>query len=91
MLLVATRQFLRHNPLGWLADQFNRLVLLEDRAVVESSRPREVPPPGEEVSVASDGPTLQFRKYYFRALRGADAPLIGLARTRGSEGRAREV
>ncbi len=74
MLLVATRQFLRYNPLGWLGDQFNRLVLLEDRGVVESSQPPEVPPPGDEVSVASDAPTLQFRKYYYRDLRLVPRP-----------------
>ena len=30
MLLVTTRQFLRYNPLGWLADQFNRVIVGED-------------------------------------------------------------
>lgn len=80
MLLISTRQFLLHNPLGWIGDQFNRVVLLEDRAVVESSRPMEVPPPADELSVGTDAPTLAFRKYYFRDLRPSTTQLIGAAR-----------
>ncbi len=36
---------------------------------MQSSQPPEVPLPGEEVSTASDGPTLHFRRYYYRELR----------------------
>ncbi|MEI8255757.1 MAG: aromatic ring-hydroxylating dioxygenase subunit alpha [Deltaproteobacteria bacterium] len=76
MLLVSTRQFLRYNPLGWLGDQFNRIVLREDKAVVESSQPAEVPPPGDEVSVPTDAPTLAFRKYYYRELHPSGAATL---------------
>ena len=36
---------------------------------MQSSQPPEVPPPGDEVSIASDGPTLYFRRYYHRELK----------------------
>jgi phenylpropionate dioxygenase-like ring-hydroxylating dioxygenase large terminal subunit len=71
MLVVSTRTFLRYNPLGWLGDQWNRAILLEDRAIVESSQPREVPHPSEEASVATDTPTLHFRRYYLHDLANA--------------------
>ncbi|APR80724.1 Hypothetical protein A7982_06071 [Minicystis rosea] len=83
MILVAARTFLRHNPLGWLADQYNRLVLLEDRAIVQSSQPPEVPPPADERSVASDGPTLHFRRYYYKDLRPSVAALVPATRLAG--------
>lgn len=62
--------------LGWassVAGAFERRILEEDRAVVESSDPPEVPPPGAEASVASDRPTLIFRSWYHRHVRRADA------------------
>jgi phenylpropionate dioxygenase-like ring-hydroxylating dioxygenase large terminal subunit len=68
MIVISTRTFLRHNPLGWLSDQFNRVIVGEDRAIVESSLPTAVPPPGDEVSVATDAPTLFFRRWYLREL-----------------------
>ncbi|XYI00165.1 hypothetical protein ACMHYB_10625 [Sorangium sp. So ce1128] len=79
MLLIATRDFGRYNPLMRLSALFNRRILLEDRAVVESSHPAEVPEAHEEVSVATDRATLVFRRYYHRELRGsrADRPLAG--------------
>jgi len=45
----------------------------EDRAVVESSGPGEVPPAETERSVGSDRATLQFRRYYDSMLRGRGA------------------
>jgi phenylpropionate dioxygenase-like ring-hydroxylating dioxygenase large terminal subunit len=74
MFVISTRTFLRYNPLGWLSDQFNRIILTEDRAIVESSQPPVVPPPAEESSAATDAPTLHFRRWYFRTLasRGAE-------------------
>jgi phenylpropionate dioxygenase-like ring-hydroxylating dioxygenase large terminal subunit len=90
LILVAARNFWR-NPIGKLFDQFNRLILLEDRSVVESSDPPEVPPPGEELSVATDAPTLAFRRYYYRELRGRGAEGLVSARRlarKGLDGRA---
>ncbi len=68
MILISTRDFGRLlflRPLFWLSDWSNAWILREDKAVVESSRPSEVPPPGEEKSVAIDAPTLAFRRWYF--------------------------
>jgi phenylpropionate dioxygenase-like ring-hydroxylating dioxygenase large terminal subunit len=69
MIVIASRNFLHWGPLAWLSNQFNRYIVFEDRALVQSSQPPEVPPPGDEVSIASDGPTLHFRRYYFRELK----------------------
>lgn len=88
MILCAARTFLRHNPLGWLSDQYNRLILLEDRAIVESSQPAEVPPAAAERSVASDAPTLAFRAYYHRVLRPSGGPVVPASRL--GEARATE-
>jgi phenylpropionate dioxygenase-like ring-hydroxylating dioxygenase large terminal subunit len=94
MIVVSTRTFLRHNPLGWVADQLNRRILLEDRDIVGSSQPPEVPPPGEELSVATDAPTLYFRRYYYRELRRSEAarlvPAARLARQVEPEAAAAE-
>jgi phenylpropionate dioxygenase-like ring-hydroxylating dioxygenase large terminal subunit len=90
IFLVAARDFWR-NPLAKVFDQFNRLILLEDRSVVESSDPPEVPPPGEELSVATDAPTLAFRRYYYRELKGRGAEDLVSARRlarKASEGSA---
>ncbi len=82
MIVVATRDWGRHNPLLWLADLFNARVLAEDRAVVESSSPAEVPEPGAERSVILDAPTLEFRRWYLRELLAPrpDIPTTRLAR-----------
>ncbi len=81
MIIVASRDFMRWGPIAWLSDQFNRYILFEDRDIVQSSQPPEVPPPGDELSTATDGPTLYFRRYYYRELRPSGAgPLIPAAR-----------
>jgi phenylpropionate dioxygenase-like ring-hydroxylating dioxygenase large terminal subunit len=88
MMVVSGRDFGRYNPLLRLFDQTNRIIVAEDKAVVESSDPAEVPPPAQERSVPSDRPTLAFRRYYFDELRpsGQDPPLpIGLPRKRRVE------
>lgn len=87
LIVVAARDFGRWNPLAPLFDLVNRLIVFEDRAIVESSQPKEVPPPGEERSVAGDRPTLQFRRYYYDVLRpstarGDGAPPIAPERLR---------
>ncbi len=69
LLVVGSRSFLRWPILGPLFGRLNGAIAAEDRAVVESSGPDEVPPPGEEPSVATDRATLQFRKYYYETLR----------------------
>jgi hypothetical protein len=51
----------------------NAVIAAQDKKVVESSFPVEVPPAAQEMSVATDKPTLQFGKYYFETLRGSTA------------------
>lgn len=79
MLIASARTFLRFTSITWLGARFNN-VLGEDREVLESSTPPEVPPPGDEISVATDGPTLFFRKYYFRELRESHVTLTPAGR-----------
>lgn len=70
MMLVSTRDFLKFQPLAALVDHFNKRVLREDQAVVESSHPAEVPPASEEHSVATDRATLAFRRWYLERKKG---------------------
>lgn len=81
MILVTARNFGRGNPFLALFDRLNPFILAEDRAVVESMRPREIPPAGEEKSVTTDAPTLYFRRYYHRELL-APAPDVPAGRLR---------
>jgi phenylpropionate dioxygenase-like ring-hydroxylating dioxygenase large terminal subunit len=70
MIAASTRNFGLYNPLVRLFDLINHLIIHEDKAVVESSRPLEVPKPGVgEVSVATDRATLAFRAYYLNTLK----------------------
>lgn len=73
MMVANARNFGLHNPLLRLFDETSRIIIREDKAVVESSFPQEVPPPSEEKSVATDRATLAFRKYYFEELRPSSA------------------
>jgi phenylpropionate dioxygenase-like ring-hydroxylating dioxygenase large terminal subunit len=69
MLIANARNFGHYNPFLRLFDEVSRIIVSEDKAVVESSFPSEVPPPAQEKSVATDRGTLAFRKYYFEVLR----------------------
>jgi phenylpropionate dioxygenase-like ring-hydroxylating dioxygenase large terminal subunit len=80
MILVNARNYRRGRLISMLLDRSNRRVVDEDRTIVESAQPPEVPPPGEELSVANDGPTLYFRRYYHRELRGSAATLVPVTR-----------
>ena len=69
LTVVGSRDFARLPLLNpWFA-WMNGLIADEDRAIVESSGAQEVPTSGLERSVATDRATLQFRKYYYDALR----------------------
>ncbi len=78
MLIIGARSFA---TLSWLNPVFNHSnakIAEQDRAVVESSFPVQVPRPGDEVSVRTDKATLQFRKYYFAELHGSSSqPRVG--------------
>lgn len=69
MLLTMARGFLRSPLFDWFFHRTNLRIATEDQAIVESSHPAEVPPPGDERSVRTDGPTLAFRKRYYAELR----------------------
>ncbi len=71
MILIGARSFARSPLLNPLFNWVNRRIAEEDRPVVESSDPSEVPPPGAEASVATDRVTLHFRKYYLERMRGS--------------------
>ncbi len=75
MLVVSARAFAKLALLDPLFDLGNRKILGQDKAVVESSQPPEVPHPSEEASVATDRPTLAFRRRYFARLKGSNAEL----------------
>ena len=64
MIGASARDFLRMQPFAALLNRYNTRILREDRAVVESSMPAEVPPASEERSVATDRATLAFRRWY---------------------------
>ena len=68
MLLVTVRNFAKNPAASVAFDRFNLKVLHQDRAIVESSRPVEVPASGER-SAPTDQPTLRFRTWYLRNLR----------------------
>lgn len=71
MLLVSARNFARNPAASVAFDRFNVHVLHQDRAVVESSDPVEVPAAGRERSVPTDKATLTFRTWYLRELKGS--------------------
>ncbi len=79
MTLLFARDFLKVKLISWLSTRFNNIIG-EDRQVVETSKPPEVPPPGDEPSIATDGPPLFFRKYYYRELRDSSSTLVPAAR-----------
>jgi phenylpropionate dioxygenase-like ring-hydroxylating dioxygenase large terminal subunit len=80
MLLVMARDFLKSRVFDTFFHRANVKIANEDKAIVESSFPVEVPPAAEEASVRTDGPTLAFRKRYFAELRGSASqrPLTAL-------------
>lgn len=73
LMLVGSRDFAKWRMLNPLFSWQNGYIAGEDKAVVESTGPTEVPPAGTEVSVATDAATLQFRKYYYGVLRTSAA------------------
>ncbi|MFL5358522.1 hypothetical protein [Archangium sp.] len=85
MMLASSRDFLRYNPFAPLLNRFNKVIVREDKAGVESSYPVEVPPAGEERGVATDRATLAFRRWYLERKKGGGreasrtetAPLAG--------------
>ncbi len=70
MILAMARSFLTSRVFDPFFHRTNLKIATEDRAIVESSQPSEVPPAGDERSVRTDALTLHFRKRYYAGLRG---------------------
>jgi phenylpropionate dioxygenase-like ring-hydroxylating dioxygenase large terminal subunit len=79
LLVVGSRDFARPRFLNPFFNFANGRIAKEDKAVVESSFPVKVPRASEEVSVASDRCTLQFRKYFYEQLNGSSSAARGRA------------
>jgi Vanillate O-demethylase oxygenase C-terminal domain len=71
MIMIVARDFLTSSLFDWFFHRVNLRIANEDKAIVESSFPAEVPKAGGEPSVRTDGPTLAFRKRYFAELHGS--------------------
>lgn len=70
LTIYTIRSFAKLRLLDPLFARANARVAAEDRAITESSLPSEVPPASAEKSVASDAPTLAFRKIWFTRIKG---------------------
>jgi phenylpropionate dioxygenase-like ring-hydroxylating dioxygenase large terminal subunit len=73
LLLTTARSFLKHPWLDAWFNLMNRRIAAEDKAIVESSDPIEVPDARAEKSVRTDAPTLRFRTLYQRRLKQGDS------------------
>jgi phenylpropionate dioxygenase-like ring-hydroxylating dioxygenase large terminal subunit len=73
MLIVGTRTFAKLSLLNPIFNRTNAKIAEEDRAILESSHPVQVPRASEELSVSTDRATLQFRKYFFDELYDSEA------------------
>ncbi len=73
VIVASSRDFSTSSLLDPFYRWMNRRIADEDKAVVELSKPSEVPAPGDERSVATDRATLQFRKYYLEHLKPSSA------------------
>lgn len=70
LTLYTLRNFAKARLLDPLFARANAKIAAEDQAILESSQPSQVPPAGEEKSVATDTPTLAFRKIWFSRIKG---------------------
>ena len=73
MILISASDFGFFNIFAPLSKLFAPDVLMEDKAVLESSWPMQVPAPADEKSVATDKGTLVFRTWYRKLMRQAAA------------------
>ncbi len=64
MIVVSRRNFGQFNPLLSLFNLLTPLILQEDRRIMDTAWPSEVPPTGFEVLMPSDAPTIAFSRYY---------------------------
>jgi hypothetical protein len=73
LTIITLRNFARWRGFDPYFRRSNRKIANKDKAVLETSDPVAVPPPGQERSVRTDAPTLAFRKLYFERFRDSDA------------------
>ncbi len=74
MIVATATGFGWLNVFAGLGRGFNRRVLGEDRAVLESSFPVRVPAPDDEQNVPTDKVTLRFRMWYLKNLAEREPP-----------------
>ena len=72
LTIYTLRNFARARLFDPLFARANAKIAKEDQAILESSWPAQVPPANAEKSVASDAPTLAFRKLWFTRIRPDD-------------------
>jgi phenylpropionate dioxygenase-like ring-hydroxylating dioxygenase large terminal subunit len=75
MIIVSMRNFLKLSMFDWIFRAMNNRVASEDKPILETSCPAEVPPQGQEQSVRLDKPTLYFRRLYRERIAGNDQQL----------------
>jgi phenylpropionate dioxygenase-like ring-hydroxylating dioxygenase large terminal subunit len=73
LTIITVRDFARWRGLDWYFRRANRKIANEDKAILETSDPVEVPPAAQEKSVRTDAPTLAFRKLYFERFKDSSA------------------
>ncbi len=73
MIIIGARTFATLGLLNPFFNYSNAKIAEQDRAVVESSRPRKSPPACDELAGRTDKATLQFRKYYFAELHDSSS------------------
>ncbi|MGJ3647912.1 Rieske 2Fe-2S domain-containing protein [Sphingomonas sp. GlSt437] len=72
-IIIARRNHSRYSPIPRLFDAFTPMIFREDERNMTTAWPSEVPTTGEEVSMPSDAPSLQFQKWYRAWLNGLQA------------------
>ena len=73
LTIYTLRNFAKPRLLDPLFARANTRIAGEDRAIVESSQPGQVPAAHAEQSVATDAPTLAFRKIWFTRIKDRQA------------------
>ena len=71
LTIYTLRNFAKARAFDPVFARMNARIAAEDKTIIESSMPAEVPPSADEMSVATDAPTLAFRKIWFARIRGS--------------------
>lgn len=76
LTIYTVRSFAKLKILDALFGHANKRIAAEDKSIIESSLPLAVPEAHLEASVATDAPTLAFRKIWFTHIRGSHSTQI---------------